>query len=123
MCKYQSGSEDLRGTRSRAGGGTEPEEHRQGARRSEFMREALVPRRCGLDAICSVHDVSAGGARLEMDRLKSEPGLSADEIEDQIDVQFPREGTVVPCEVAWRDGRHFGVKFIGAPRPARAPAG
>ncbi len=123
MDKYQSRPDDTRGTHSRAGGGTEPEEHRRGARRPEFMREALVPRRCGQPATCSVHDVSAGGARLEMDRLKSEPGLSADEIEDQVEVQFPREGTVVLCRVAWRDGRHFGVKFIGAPRPARAPAG
>ena len=119
MRKYVVDTNDVHGVRARAGTGTHAPEHRRKSRKPEFMSEAFVPAKLGPAVRCTVRDVSAGGARMEMEHLKSALERSADDIEDAVKAFFPREGTEVPCEIVWRDGRHFGVKFTGEPRRLR----
>lgn len=60
---------------------------------------------------CTVRDLSRGGARLELDRVK--PPLVSEQLPDRVVLYFCPERTDVECRVAWRDGRHFGVQFEG----------
>jgi PilZ domain len=65
---------------------------------------------------CSVRDISHGGARLELDPVKP-PHLS-EQLPDRVVLYFCPDRTEVECRVAWRDGRHFGVQFMGAIEPS-----
>lgn len=65
---------------------------------------------------CTVRDLSDGGARLELDRAK--PPVVSEQLPDQIVVHLCPDRTDVDCRIAWRDGRHFGVQFLGDFRPA-----
>jgi hypothetical protein len=60
---------------------------------------------------CMVHDLSQGGARLEIDRTK--PPQASEQLPDRILLYFCPDRTEVECRVVWRDGRHFGVQFSG----------
>ena len=60
---------------------------------------------------CTVRDLSQGGARLELDRVK--PPLVSEQLPDRLVLYFCPDRTDVECRVAWRDGRHFGVQFDG----------
>lgn len=60
---------------------------------------------------CTVRDISRGGARLELDR--TDPPLVAEQLPDLIVLYLCPERSEVQCRVAWRDGRHFGVQFLG----------
>ncbi len=60
---------------------------------------------------CTVRDLSHGGARLELDRCK--PSRVSEQLPDQMILYFCPDRTEVQCRVCWRDGRHFGVQFIG----------
>lgn len=97
-------------------------EHRSKLRKREFMSEALITLAGGEAVRCTVRDVSTEGARMEVERTSATPKLSATDIADRFEAFFPREGTEVTCQVAWRDGRHFGVSFAGEPRRLRRPA-
>jgi hypothetical protein len=60
---------------------------------------------------CTVRDLSRGGARLELDRTR--PQRVSEQLPDEVVLYFCPERTEVSCRIAWRDGRHFGVQFIG----------
>jgi len=60
---------------------------------------------------CTVRDLSQGGARLELDRVK--PPVVSEQLPDRMVLYFCPDRTDVECRVAWRDGRHFGVQFDG----------
>jgi PilZ domain len=60
---------------------------------------------------CTVRDISRGGARLELDRVR--PPRVSEQLPDQIVLYFCPDRTEVQCRIAWRDGRHFGVQFTG----------
>jgi len=60
---------------------------------------------------CTVRDRSHGGARLELDR--GQPARVSEQVHDHIVIYFCPDRTEVQCRVAWRDGRHFGVEFMG----------
>lgn len=63
---------------------------------------------------CTVRDLSQGGARLELDRVK--PPLVSEQLPDRVVLYFCPDRSDVQCRVAWRDGRHFGVQFEGEVR-------
>ncbi len=60
---------------------------------------------------CTVRDQSQGGARLELDREK--PPRVSEQLPDVFTLYFCPDRTDVECRIAWRDGRHFGVQFLG----------
>jgi hypothetical protein len=65
---------------------------------------------------CTVRDVSKGGARIELDRAK--PPRVSEQLPDLVLLHLCPDLTEVECRVIWRDGRHFGVQFIGEVRPS-----
>ena len=65
---------------------------------------------------CTVRDLSDGGARLELERAK--PPVVSEQLPDLVTVHLCPDRTDVDCRIAWRDGRHFGVQFVGEFRPA-----
>ncbi|MGE5511663.1 MAG: PilZ domain-containing protein [Bacteroidota bacterium] len=62
---------------------------------------------------CAVRDLSDGGARLELDREGLRPSDDIVRIPDFIRLYFCPDRTEVDCRLAWQDGRHFGVQFLG----------
>jgi PilZ domain len=60
---------------------------------------------------CAVRDLSQGGARLELDH--AEPTRVSEQLPDNVFLHFCPDRTEVECRIAWRDGRHFGVQFMG----------
>ena len=65
---------------------------------------------------CTVRDTSNGGARLELDRSK--PPHVSEQLPDHMLLYLCPDRTEVECRVAWRDGRHFGVQFMGEIKPS-----
>lgn len=67
---------------------------------------------------CTVRDISESGARLELDRS----GLRGPAVEVRIPeffaVYFCPDKTEVDCRLAWQDGRHFGMRFLGDIHPS-----
>jgi hypothetical protein len=55
--------------------------------------------------------MSHGGARLELDRCK--PPRVSEQLPDHITLYFCPDREEVQCRIAWRDGRHFGVQYLG----------
>jgi hypothetical protein len=67
---------------------------------------------------CTVRDVSATGARLELDRVGLRKATVEVRLPDYCCLFFCPDRTEVDCRLAWQDGRHFGVQFLGAIRPS-----
>ena len=95
----------------------EPRMRKQRApRRLLHKRLAWITLDCGMTKReCHVLDVSSGGARIASD--------------DAMDVRDRFELTLVPghpknelCEVVWRRGKTYGVKFLAAPQEVTPPA-
>jgi hypothetical protein len=63
--------------------------------------------------VCTVRNVSESGARLEIDRDDGRLPQMDVALPERIDVYFCTESRLIPCRLAWQDGRHFGVEFIG----------
>ncbi len=59
-----------------------------------------------------VRDISKSGARLELSR-GMKVSASPTFIPERMTVYFCPDKTEVECRLAWRDGRHFGVRFFG----------
>jgi len=69
-----------------------------------------------------VRDISKSGARLELSR-GMKVSASPTFIPERVTVYFCPDKTEVECRLAWRDGRHFGVRFFGEiARSKRKPA-
>lgn len=67
---------------------------------------------------CMVRDISKSGARLEVNRgikVSASPAY----IPDRFTVYFCPDKTEVAGRMAWRDGRHFGVRFLGTKERSR----
>jgi hypothetical protein len=71
---------------------------------------------------CTVRDVSDSGARLEIDRDDGRSAQPEVALPERVDVYFCTESRLVPCRMAWQDGRHFGVEFIAAQADAAGDA-
>jgi hypothetical protein len=77
-----------------------------------FSKDLSSPQRC------TIRDQSKSGARLELTRgMKT--SASPAYIPERLVLYFCPDKTEVDCRLAWRDGRHFGVKFTSAVRRAR----
>ena len=63
---------------------------------------------------CHVLDVSSGGARLASD--------DAMDVRDRFELTLVKGHKRELCEVIWRRGRTYGVKFVTLPPEAAAPA-
>lgn len=59
-----------------------------------------------------VRDISKSGARLELSR-GMKVSASPTYVPERMTVYFCPDKTEVECRLAWRDGRHFGVRFLG----------
>ena len=67
---------------------------------------------------CMVRDISKSGARLEVNR-GMRVSASPSHIPDRFTVYFCPDKTEVAGRIAWRDGRHFGVRFLGTKERSR----
>lgn len=67
---------------------------------------------------CTVRDLSLTGARMELDYQGFRPGKAPVAIPDRLTAYFCPQQIEIDCEVVWRDGRHFGVTFLGQARPS-----
>lgn len=66
---------------------------------------------------CHVHDVSTGGARIELDLDDwVSPVSSARSLPGAFKLVVPGLGFEADCQVAWRDKSSLGVKFVGRVR-------
>ena len=66
---------------------------------------------------CCIRDSSSSGARLTLSEGNSYRwGMKATGIPDRFKLFMPAENSEVDCEVVWRSGKNFGVRFIS---PAR----
>ena len=92
---------------------------RSEARKPVFAIEALLfAKELAAPLPCMVRDLSKSGARLEVNRgirVSASPTF----IPDRFTVYFCPDKTEVAARIAWRDGRHFGVRFLGAKERSR----
>ena len=66
---------------------------------------------------CTLRDRSVSGARLEKDPIGLRRTTLSGELPALLTVHVARERIEFDCRVVWRDGRHFGVQFLGEARP------
>ena len=86
---------------------------RKDARKPVYAVDALVFAKELTAPLCSmVRDISKSGARLELSR-GMKVSASPIFIPERMTVYFCPDKTEVECRLAWRDGRHFGVRFFG----------
>ncbi len=67
---------------------------------------------------CTIRDLSEAGARIELDYQGFRPSRSAIELPAELTIHFCPQQVEIDCRLVWQDGRHFGVTFIGEPRPS-----
>lgn len=68
---------------------------------------------------CAVRDISEGGARLEIERERITPHDQIAQLPEAFSLYFCPDKTEVECRLAWQDGRHFGVEFLGPVLPSQ----
>ena len=61
-----------------------------------------------LTVSCAVRDLSATGARLRVEGLRTVP--------DTFELIIDLDGLEADCQVMWRKGGEVGVRFVSAPR-------
>lgn len=97
-------------------------DRRSANRRPEFLVEALVFVDADTPPVrCTMRDCGGGGARFEVDRERGQRGVASKNLPDHITVTFPKESVSAFCQIMWRDGRHFGVKFLDGPQQPETP--
>jgi hypothetical protein len=67
---------------------------------------------------CTVRDLSATGARIELDYRGFRPDRSPLQLPNELTAHLCPEQIEIDCRVIWQDGRHFGVSFVGEARPS-----
>ena len=65
-----------------------------------------------LTVSCTVRDLSATGARLRVEGLRTVP--------DTFELIIDLDGLEADCQVMWRKGGEVGVRFVSAPRTVAA---
>jgi hypothetical protein len=65
-----------------------------------------------------VHDISDSGARIELDPEAVKRYGHAPPLPRSLRLYFRSEMCEVDCRLAWRDGRHIGLEFVGERRCA-----
>jgi hypothetical protein len=111
----------FKGPRSpRADARATADERRASRRSSEFMMAAYVIAEQPLRAIsCLVRDVSSSGARLELERGMRAKSRGTTDLPSFVILYLGPSKTEARCRIAWREGRHFGVKFLTPLLPSR----
>lgn len=97
-------------------------DRRSGHRRPEFLVEALVLAADSPPVRCTMRDCGGGGARFEVDREPGQRDVTSRDLPNHITVIFPKESVEACCQIMWRDGRHFGVKFLDGSQQPETPA-
>lgn len=88
-------------------------------RKPVFAMEAMLfAKNLAEPVACMVRDLSKSGARLEVNR-GLRVSASPTYIPDRFSVYFCPDKTEVAARLAWRDGRHFGVRFLGSRERSR----
>lgn len=96
------------------------DERRADRRSSEFLTAAYVIAEPPLRAIsCLVRDLSSTGARLELERGMRARSKPATDLPSFVVLYLGPTKTEALCRIAWREGRHFGVKFLTPLLPSR----
>jgi hypothetical protein len=86
-------------------------DNRRFARRMVVEDARIISKRGGWSLIdCVVCDLSAGGAKLQID-----PQL---EIPTLFDLLLVKELQIIPVKIRWRRRNFIGVQFSGIARPA-----
>jgi hypothetical protein len=67
---------------------------------------------------CTVRDLSATGARIELDYRGFRPDRSPVRLPNELTAYLCPQQVEIDCRVIWQDGRHFGVCFLGEGRPS-----
>ena len=112
---YRGDMASLRSTPRLIGNDGKPVERRTARRRSELPLAAEVYALGIAPLPCTLRDRSATGARLEMETRRG--GLAtAAELPDALSVWLCSDQIESEARIIWRDGRHFGIAFIGKPR-------
>ncbi len=88
-------------------------------RKPAFGIEVLLfAKELGAPLSCMLRDVSRSGARLELNR-GMRVSASPCYIPDRFNLYFCPDKAEVAARMAWRDGRHFGVRFLGSKERSR----
>jgi hypothetical protein len=86
-------------------------DNRRSPRRVVVEDAWIIDKRGGWSLIdCIIRDISAGGAKLEID-----PTL---EIPTCFDLLLEKELQIIPVRIRWRRRSFMGVEFMGEPRQA-----
>jgi len=94
-------------------------ERRSAPREAQYRMAAFVWSGDGTTALaCTVRDLSENGARVELDYLGFRPSRSPIVLARELTIHLCPQQKEIDCRLVWQDGRHFGVSFIGEPRPA-----
>ena len=112
---YRGGMASLRSTPRLIGNDGKPVERRTARRRSELPLAAEVYAFGIAPLPCTLRDRSATGARLEIEQLRGGVATAA-ELPDLLSVWLCSDQLESHARIIWRDGRHFGIAFIGKPR-------
>ena len=67
---------------------------------------------------CTVRDLSDTGARIELDYQGFRPNRTPIELANELVAYLCPQQVEIDCRLVWQDGRHFGVSFVGEPRPS-----
>lgn len=87
-------------------------DNRRSPRRIVVEDAWIIDKRGGWSLIdCTIRDISAGGAKLQIDSARDIPAC--------FDLLLEKELQIIPVRIRWRRRNFMGVEFIGEPR--RAP--
>jgi hypothetical protein len=96
------------------------DERRASRRSCEFMTAAYVIAEQPPRAVsCLVRDMSSTGARLELERGMRTSSKQPADLPSIVVLYLGPSKTEARCRIAWREGRHFGVKFLTPLLPSR----
>jgi hypothetical protein len=81
-------------------------------RRTVIEDAWIIDKRGGWSLIdCTVRDISAGGAKIEIDASLALPAC--------FDLLLEKELKIIPVRIRWRRRNFMGVEFMGEPRRAQ----
>lgn len=86
-------------------------DRRRSLRRTVVENAWIIDKNGGWSLLdCTVRDLSAGGAKLQVD--------AALDIPAQFDLLLANELRIIPVRIRWRRRNFMGVEFTGSPRSA-----
>ena len=94
-----------------------PDERRWAQRKSGVAAGLIAHHSVKTPVACVIRDMSATGAKLEVQNGWGEAFNSAEDVPDTFTLLVRLDKIEVDCQVVWRRTRSFGVRFKGGMRP------